>query len=196
MGLEFELKYRATAGDLRNIRAAFPGAYDVIPMTTSYYDTRDGALSRRKWTLRRRMEGERSVCTLKTPAGDSCRGEWEVECAAIEDAVPLLAEQAGLPELLTLTAGGLALHCGARFTRQALPLYIGRNTAELALDAGVLIKGTTELPFAEVEIELKSGSREEIAAFAAEFAEKFRLEPEPDSKFARARAIKEDTYGA
>lgn len=189
MGLEFELKYRADAAALERIRAAFPGEYDVIPMTTSYFDTPAGELSRRHWTLRCRQEGARHVCTLKTPAGALGRGEWECECANIADAIPVLAKLADLPELVTLTGEGLILSCGARFTRQALMVTIGNSTAELALDSGVLINGATELPFCEAEIELKTGSAEEVVAFGRALAFRFGLETEPKSKFARARAL-------
>lgn len=189
MGIEFELKYRASAGAHERIRNAFPGGYAEIPMTTSYYDTPDGALSRRHWTLRHRQEGGRHVCTLKTPAPGGARGEWEVECEKIEDAVPALARTSGLAELPVLTGQGLVLSCGARFTRLAKMLEGEGFTAELALDRGVLINGEKRLEFAEVELELKSGEPERLTAFADTFAQKFALETEPKSKYARARAL-------
>lgn len=189
MGLEFELKYRADADALERIHGAFPGEYDVIPMTTSYFDTPEGAMSKRHWTLRHRREGDRQVCTLKTPAETLGRGEWECECVDIETAVPILAELSGLTELTQLAKNGFVQTCGARFTRNALLLTIGASTAELALDQGVLINGDKELPFCEAEVELKSGSQAEILAFGQIFAGKFGLTPEPKSKFARARAL-------
>lgn len=189
MGLEFELKYRADADALERIQAAFPGEYAVIPMTTSYYDTPEGALSQRHWTLRHRREGDRQVCTLKTPARSMGRGEWECECADIGTAVPVLAELSGLAELTALAQQGLVQTCGARFTRRALLIPVGESTAELALDSGVLRNGDREKPFCEAEVELKSGSQTEILAFGQLFAAKFGLTPEPKSKFARARAL-------
>ena len=189
MGLEFELKYRADAGALERIAAAFPGEYAVIPMTTSYFDTPEGALSQRHWTLRHRMEGDRHVCTLKTPAESMGRGEWECECADIETALPVLAKLSGLGELTELAENGIIQTCGARFTRKALLIPIGESTAELALDQGVLLNGSRELSFCEAEVELKSGSRAEILAFGQLFAAKFGLTPEPKSKYARARAL-------
>ena len=67
MGIEFELKFRATPEILDKLRAEVGGEESVIRMETTYYDTREGALSERKITLRRRMENDVSVCTLKTP---------------------------------------------------------------------------------------------------------------------------------
>ena len=74
MGREFELKYRATPEQLSAIREKF-GPFTEIAMNTVYYDTPDGALRPRHWTLRRRMENGTPVCTLKIPGTDGGRGE-------------------------------------------------------------------------------------------------------------------------
>lgn len=190
MGQELELKYRATPEALEAIRNAFPGDYTEIRMETTYYDAPDGSLSARRWTLRCRRENDTYVCTLKTPTADpGIRGEWELACDDIEKAIPLLAEASGLAELLTLTAGGIVPTCGARFTRLALPVALEGGTAELALDAGILINGAKELPFAEMELELKSGDPEALTATAQAIAHRFGLEYERKSKFARARML-------
>ena len=188
MGLEFDLKYAATPELLDAIQAAYSDEYVTIPMTTSYYDTPDGAVSTRRWTLRHRREGEYHVCTLKTPAGES-RNEWETNCDAIEKAIPELVRQSGLEELAQLTETGLVLSCGAEFTRLATAMTIGQTVVELALDQGVLKNGTRVLPFAEMEVELKSGSEDDARRFAETLAERFSLKPQPKSKFARAKAL-------
>ena len=190
MGQELELKYRATPEALDAVRAAFPGAYTEIHMETTYFDTPDGALSARCWTLRCRRENQAFVCTLKTPTADpGIRGEWECECDDIRRAIPLLAAQSGLMELVALTAGGVVPTCSARFTRLALPVKLETGMAELALDQGVLINGGKELPFAELELELKSGDPEEMKALAQLLAHRFSLEYEKKSKFVRARLL-------
>ena len=190
MGQELELKYRATPDALTAIRASFPGAYTEIRMETTYYDTPGYALSARRWTLRCRRENDAFVCTLKTPTADpGIRGEWECLCDDIQTAIPLLAGESGLSELAELTAGGIIPTCGAKFTRLALPVALESGTAELALDQGILINGTKELPFAEMELELKSGNPEELTALAQAIAHRFGLEYERKSKFARARLL-------
>lgn len=189
MGQELELKFRASAGDLERIRAAFPGAYETISMTTSYFDTPEGALSRLHWTLRHRQENQRHVCTLKTPGDQRGKGEWETHCRDILQAIPELAGMSGLTELEALTKDGVIRTCGARFVRQALLIPIDSGAAELALDSGFLLGGGRELPFWEAELELKAGSPEALFAFGREFAARFGLQIEPKSKFARARAL-------
>lgn len=188
MGREFELKFGATEEKLAALHRRYPHLAPIA-METTYYDTPEGLLSSRYWTLRRRMENGRSVCTLKTPASEFGRNEWEVECGNIQDALIPLCEAGAPLQLLTLTARGITESCGARFTRLAGMLELEGATAELALDRGVLTGGGRELPFAEVEVELKSGSEEAAIRFAEALAAEFGLKPEKKSKVARARAL-------
>ena len=188
MGREFELKYRANTGALSLIREKF-GEFTSISRETVYYDTQDGLLNRLHWTLRRRYENGESVCTLKTPAAGGGRGEWEVRAPDIAAALPLL-QQLDTPEGLRIfTADCLVLSCGARFTRLAKTVAVPGALVELALDQGVLLGGGQELPFAEMEVELKEGSEEAAVSFAQALAEEFSLEPEKRSKHARAVAL-------
>ena len=186
MATEFELKYAATAAQLKSIQAALPGAYTSISMETTYYDTPAHALSSRKWTLRRRFENGVSVCTLKTPAGNLERNEWEVECESIEEVLPELCKLSCLSNLRELTANGVIPVCGARFTRLACQIDTEHTVVELALDQGILFGGGREQPLAEVEVELKSGSEEAACRFAEDLATRFELIPEGKSKFRRA----------
>ena len=188
MGREFELKFRADADQLAAIEALY-GDFTPITMETTYYDTPAGDLRRLHWTLRRRFENGRSVCTLKTPLPDGSRGEWETECPSIEEAIPKLCKL-GAPELLAvLTEGGIEPYCGAKFLRLAKLLTLENASVELALDRGCLLGGGREEPFAEVEAEYKSGSEEAAVAFAESLAARFALTPEPKSKVARAMAL-------
>jgi len=188
MGREFELKYRASSDQIEAVRKLY-GEFDSISMETTYYDTPRGDLSRLRWTLRRRLENGRSVCTLKVPLADGSRGEWETEAASIEEGLKELCKLSANAALLSLGAEELIPTCGARFTRLAKTLSLEDCTVELALDRGVLTGGGKEQSFAEVEVEYKSGSEAATAAFAKELAHRFGLEPEPRSKIARAQAL-------
>ena len=106
MGREFELKYRCSEQDFEGLKAAYAG-FKIIEMETAYYDTFDAKLNFRRWTLRRRFENGVSVCTLKTPAPDGSRCEWEVEAPGMMTGIPKLC-QAGAPiELMAMTVSGL-----------------------------------------------------------------------------------------
>jgi len=188
MGIEFELKYAASAADFEILKARYPQLRSIA-METTYYDNPRGDFSRLKWTFRRRMENGKSICTLKTPAEGLGRAEFEVECANILEAVPKLLAQGAPKQLLYLVAEGVAPSCGARFTRLAGLLELPGCKAELALDEGVLLGGGKELPLREVEVELKEGSKEAVTAFAEALAAELGLSPEHQSKVARARLL-------
>ena len=185
MGIEFEMKYAATPESQAAIRAFLGGCFHTYAMQTTYYDTPAKELSAQRWTLRRRLENETSICTLKTPGTGLGRGEGDCEKNTIEEAIPELCKLSGRQELSSL-AGKLVPICGARFTRQAFPIDSNGTTLEVALDRGVLLGGGKEAPLCEVEVELKSGEEQEVLLFARVLEHKFGLTPEPRSKFRRA----------
>lgn len=188
MGAEFELKYAASQAQQETI-AADLGEFAPIRMETTYFDTPDGALSVRRITLRRRYENGQSVCTVKTPAENGARGEWETDCEDITEAIPVLCKLGCPIDLPLLTKDGLSPICGARFTRLAKTVDLQECAVEIALDRGVLLGGGKEIPLCEVEVELKSGSREAAVAYAQRLAEQYGLVPEEKSKFRRALAL-------
>ena len=188
MGREFELKFQADQEKISAILNKYQG-FTPISMETSYYDTPDLKLAFHRWTLRRRMENNVSVCTFKRPHADGGRGEWEVEAPSIMEGVMKLCQAGADWELMRISSGGLLEVCGARFTRLAATLEIPGGKVELALDRGVLLGRGKELPFAEVEVELKEGADEAAVAFAQTLAEEFGLTEEPKSKFVRAMTL-------
>ena len=189
MGTEYELKFRADEESLASVRTTFPARWQKIAMQTAYYDTPSRSLSARRYMLRSRLENGVSVCTLKTSGNGKLRGEWEVNADSVTDAVPELCKLGCPAELETLCAEGLVPICGARFTRQAGTFTLRECTVELALDQGVLFAGAKEIPLCEIEVELKSGSREAADEFARQLADIYGLQPEEKSKFARALAL-------
>lgn len=189
MSIEFEVKFRATDAQLSAIRNAYPETEETFQMATTYYDTPDGSLAARWYTLRHRQENHRHVCTLKVPVDEIGRGEFEVDCPRIEDALEELCKLSGIPELPDLLSSGLVPVCGAKFTRIAKTLTVDNTTLELALDTGVLIGGDREIPLCEAEVELKSGDQITALAFAGMLAAKYGLQPEKKSKFRRALAL-------
>lgn len=191
MSVEYELKFRATEAALAAIDAASSAAPTLYQMETTYYDTPDRALSARHITLRRRLENEISVCTLKAPAKEG-RLEFELNCADIQTAIPELCKLSAIPELSALLAKGVEPVCGARFTRQARTVTFLGSTLEVALDRGVLIGGGKEQPLCEAEVELKEGDPHHANLYAVQLAATYGLKPETDSKFKRAYRLSQE----
>ena len=192
LGIEFELKYSATAEALDAISAALSGDWCQITMETTYYDTPEHALSQRHYTLRRRLENGKSICTVKIPLEDTSRGEWETECPSVTEAIPVLCKLGAPKDLLPLTQAGVVTVCGARFIRRACTIPFADATLEVALDQGVLFSGAREIPLCELEVELKSGPREGAVLFAHRLAKTYQLQPQPRSKFRRALDLREE----
>lgn len=95
-----------------------------------------------------------------------------------------------------MARSGLIVTCGAQFQRTAIHVTLGSSTAEIALDQGILINGSKTAPLCECEVELKSGSPEDVVAFAQKLSETYRLPRETRSKFARANALgQEESHG-
>ena len=189
MGIEFELKYTATEQQQQALLAAYPLEYQSYRMATTYYDTPSGALSAKKVTLRRRMENDLSVCTVKTPVSTYGRGEWECLCDNIEIGLPELCKLGAPEELLAIAAEGIVEVCGAKFLRQAAPVTFRDSQLEIAVDKGLLLGGGKELPLIEIEVELKEGNPEDAVAFGALLVSRFGLVAESRSKFRRALAL-------
>ena len=101
-----------------------------------------------------------------------------------------------MTELISIAEAGLIPVCGAEFVRLARTMDMEGCTGELALDEGVLRNGARELPFAEVEAELKQGERMRLDLFGALLAKQYHLEREPRSKYLRARLLgQEEPHG-
>ena len=78
-----ETEYKLAVGDLqlldcilcsRMVTEKLCAPYAYIRMRTTYYDTEDGFLEKRRWMLRLRTEDGRSVVTMKTPGEGHTRG--------------------------------------------------------------------------------------------------------------------------
>ena len=195
MGKEFELKYLASPEDLEKISKEY-GNFHEIAMETHYYDTPDGALGTLRWTLRRRTENNTSVCCLKTPGQNLIRGEWETEDPSIESGVRTLCRMDVPDGFEAMVSKGLTEVCGARFVRKAKIVATADGTAEIALDQGVFLGNGQEQAFSELEVELKSGSREAAENLAKIISRKYGLTDLWISKYERALALsKGESYG-
>ena len=193
MGLEFEVKYRATTELLDRLKKELSGKWQRIDMETTYYDTADGSLGDRRYTLRRRFENGVSICALKTPGKGLGRGEWEVQAASVEVAIPELCKLGAPEELISMTASGVQPVCGARFTRYAAQVEWDGGAVEVALDQGILFAGDRQEPLCEVEVELKRGTPEVALNFAKDLAARYCLTRLETSKFRRALDLRKET---
>ena len=109
MGVEYELKFAATADQQEAIRELMPDECQKLQMKTTYFDAIDGGLSAGRIMLRLRQENDVCICTVKTPLPDGSRGEWETECGDILTALPVLCNLGAPEALIPFTADGLSV---------------------------------------------------------------------------------------
>jgi triphosphatase len=77
------------------------------------------------------------------------------------------------------------------FTRRRFRIDSEGTICEVSLDQGEIIVGDRCVPIQELEIELFSGSEDELLRIGNKVAGAYGLEPEPLSKFARGKALAE-----
>lgn len=199
MGKELEFKLQVDGQDILtqilndpDILSRVDGEWREIPMKTTYFDNAVGQFSRYNWTFRHRMEGEQSVVCLKTPHPDThTRNEWETEGKMGEQAVAALIEKGAPVELLAFYGNGkLIPRCGAEFVRRCVMLrFADGSRAELAGDVGLLRGLTQEEALCELELELYEGEATETVALVRLLCQRYGLQEQPKSKYARAKAL-------
>lgn len=202
MGQELEYKLAAAnPGELdlvladEKLRGMMTEELRVYEMRSTYYDTPSRRFADLRCTVRRRMENDRSVLCVKAPvpgaAEGKLRGEWELEGEDMTAALPRLVAMGAPAVLLKAAQEGLISVCGAAFRRRAVTLRLpDGSTCELACDLGELFGQEQRLPLCEVELELKQGGSELTSRLAEELCMRFRLRPEPRSKFSRAKELR------
>ena len=176
------------------INALTTSAWQATKMKTTYYDTPNRHFSTHRFTLRQRFEGDESVVCLKTPLKEShARGEWQISAERIdEEAIAQLIACGAPTELLAFYAGGkIEPICGAEFLRRHARLqFPDGSSCEIAGDCGILHGQIEKIRFVELELELLAGEKDQMVALVSELCEKYHLQEQPMSKFARAKTLK------
>jgi inorganic triphosphatase YgiF len=178
------------------------GPYRLEPAETqdqhnTYFDTDDMRLATQQSGLRVREVGGRRVATVKTAGtvqnGLHERGEWEVELEG--DDAPVAWPASPAREIALALTGGAPLRPIVRVRTLRHILLVWRDelqVAELALDEGVITAGSREVPFRELELELRpGGTRADLAALAGLLAGHAALLPEDRGKLARGLELLE-----
>lgn len=160
----------------------------------TYYDTEDLRLLDRDIAYRIRKEGRMHVACLKwngnTAGALHKRQELNVTLPETEkEPEPDLTvfAQSEIGPLLEEVAGGRTLVPVIRslMVRRSFRIDTGASIMEVSLDKGRIEAGGGRTPVCELEIELFTGSQEELVALGEEMAGKYGLVPEGQSKFAR-----------
>lgn len=196
--MEVELKYaikdKETAdavwedGDLKRLEE--PETRETVQMNAVYFDTVDRDLSTNDMAYRIRREGDRLIASLKWGGGSEGalhkREEINVPVKTVSPN-PVVFETCDIgPDLMKIISGKELLPVlEMNVERRRFRVDTGDSLLEVSVDVGQIVAGDKTEPICEVEVELFSGSEEDMMKVGQDLAEKYGLVSEKRSKFYR-----------
>ncbi len=207
--MEIELKYKipteAVAADIWKDKLFFDmeeeDSREEVCLDAKYYDTPYCDLARKQIAYRIRKEGERWVAALKCNGTNEGALHKRVEISMpVMDATPdpsvFSESEMGDELLMTLKDRDVECVLETRFHRKRFRIDTGTGIFELSVDKGMILTHYGEEPIFEVELELFSGETEELVELGRQLQEKYGLEIQELSKYARGiELIKEGKHG-
>jgi len=173
MPTEVELKLSASPHALRQgaglpwLHRLASGPIKRNTVTSVYFDTRKFKLRDNGLTLRIRRIGRKRLQTIKRDgAGASGREEWEEEIAGDAPDFKRAKRTALKPLLTRKLKTSLQPVFETEVRRVAMPLRVGDSDLEVAFDRGTIKAGGSRAAISEIELELKNGSRRDLASIA------------------------------
>ena len=161
-------------------------------ISNTYYDTIDGCLSRIGAALRRREIGNCSELTLKMTMppkkeGVMERREWNIAGKADRQDFSLFQFLPSIPSSVKKVLKGNSLNklCDNNFYRHDWLITFNKTNVTLSLDQGTICSGKYTQRINEIELELGSGSREDLISISCLVAGQIRCWLSFVSKLAR-----------
>jgi inorganic triphosphatase YgiF len=175
------------------------GKIETKRLTNTYYDTPDLHLIKHELSLRMRHNGDAWFQTVKTSGitteGLHQRDEWEHELLDGNWDLEML-KQTPLAVMINDSELWSQLQpvFTTNFVRETLQLSLPNTTKiELAYDWGQVISGDLAEPIHEIELELKSGSIEQLKQLAAKFCQQLSVTPSNINKAQRGYKLAAST---
>jgi len=204
--MEIELKY--SIDDPSKITKIFSdpeivrmqtGTAKDVTMKAVYYDTPGRELTRKRAALRIRKEGDTDIATLKWGeeygAGNLYRRK-EVNIPVLDPVMirkpePKLFDGTEAREVLSgVTQSEMLIPLmEMSFVRKLVKIDTGQSVIEIAADKGDICAGGRSVPVLELELELCSGSEDELKRIGERLASEYGLTYGTESKFARGLAL-------
>jgi len=200
--MEIELKYSVSSGkiaeriwkdeELKLIEEK--NSRDMNEFRGTYYDTEDHLLFKNDIAFRFRKEGKKLVASLKWSGTNdgALHQREELNMNLGEGEIPkcpnpdVFKESSEGTDLLKLLDGKPLKHMmEVNVLRKSFRVDTGDSLVEISLDDGEIVTKEGNEPVCEMEIELFSGNQEDLVKLGERLRERYCLEPEKDSKFAR-----------
>ena len=177
---------------------------ESVCMSAIYFDTRDSILARSGMSLRIRREGEHSVLSIKnkgiTENGLHRRdennmpytGEVDKNTVFRPDRDMLAESELGSRLLKLIDDRDLYPVIHMNYLRRRFRMDSGDSFVEVAIDTGEISTETASIPVCELEIELYSGDVDDMIAFGNRLADRYGIEREDITKYARGLELLEN----
>jgi inorganic triphosphatase YgiF len=170
------------------------GRCKTQPQLSVYYDTVDGEIRRRGFTLRVRSVGNRYVQTVKTVAAGAGlfeRGEWEYEVGGIE----LDRECLSRTPLAHLESVKLERIIRSEVTRHSCRVVSDGSEIQLDYDDGEISAGGRSQRISELELELLDGDPSTALKLARKIGDREPVKLGVMSKAERGFALADGRLG-
>lgn len=167
-------------------------------LKANYYDTSDFDLQNGFIAFRVRKEGKKRVATVKWNGNVDGplhkRNELNINLGeGTEDIVPTASffgeSEIGQKMIEIIGDKDLITIMSVNVLRQSFRVEINNTLMEVSIDNGQIITDNGNALISELEIELFSGSDEELLKLGDKIKERYNLEPGLNSKFARGLAL-------
>ena len=165
-------------------------------LVSTYFDTRDRTLKKRRIALRVRRSGRAApIVAVKWPAASESdafsRGEVEVRGRSGVPDLALFGEEIAAKLRDIIGDRALEPQFETRIKRRTRLVSAGTARIEIAFDDGEIAAGDRRAHVIEVELELKSGDASELYDFAARAVEALPLRLDVTSKSERGYRLAE-----
>ncbi len=194
---EVELKYHIEYEESETILYQVKRYLSIYDMTEEklkavYYDTPNNILLKRQIAFRIRKEGKNTSATVKAHGayknGIFSRKEWNMnindkEVVDIKNILLKIELGESLEEAINNQI--LVPKVITEFARKKKEIETGECLIELAFDKGEVITECGRERFCELELELLKGSQSCLETFGKDLSLKFKLKPQPVSKYER-----------
>lgn len=168
-------------------------SYEELNMRAAYFDTEDRDLQKMSMAFRVRYEGENIVSTFKwgggvenglhvrgelnVPVSEEFFTEPDVDVFKGSEIYDDIAKAVGDKKLVSVME--------MVYVRKQMRLDTGKSISVISLDEGEIITEKGNAPILELELELYSGSQEDMVELGNEIAAKYNLQAGEHSKFKR-----------
>ncbi len=169
---------------------------EKVFMKAAYFDTHDHILCKNDITFRVRMENDRIIATLKWSGKSegAMHQREEINVPVIDEICfispqPSIFKESKIGQEVIALIGESELYSiiETRFLRSRFRVDTGETIIEVSIDQGEIITENGQEPILEMELEIFSGNEEVLKELGQEISEKYKLQEEERSKYARGK---------